>query len=94
MFGKLKSAILNHKIIVIILILILAVGGYYAYQKYHKTAEKISYITDAVTKTTISSSVTGTGQISELKSMDLQSSGSGKIIDLKIKFNIKVLFHN
>jgi len=85
MFGKLKSAILNHKIIVIILILILAVGGYYAYQKYHKTAEKISYITDAVTKTTISSSVTGTGQISELKSMDLQSSGSGKIIDLKIK---------
>jgi len=84
-FSKIKNAAAAHKIITGLAIIILAGGGYYGRQHFFPAPVKYKYVTEAAAKTTISVSVTGSGQISELNSIDLKSLTSGALVSLNIK---------
>ncbi|MDD4902167.1 MAG: efflux RND transporter periplasmic adaptor subunit [Patescibacteria group bacterium] len=84
-FLKIKGIIAAHKIMTGAAIIILAVGGYYGYQKFFPSAPKYRYATEATVKTTISVSITGSGQVSELNSIDLKPQTSGALIAMNIK---------
>ncbi len=76
-FGKIKSMIAAHKIITVLVIIILGVAGYYGYQKFNATSTKTSYVTQPISLQTITVSVTGSGQVSELNSVDIKPQISG-----------------
>jgi HlyD family secretion protein len=84
-FLKIKNAIVAHKIITVVAIIVLLGGGYYGYQKFFPAAIKYKYVTEAAIKTTISVSITGSGQVSELNSIDLKPSTSGALKILNVK---------
>ncbi|MDD5527659.1 MAG: biotin/lipoyl-binding protein [Patescibacteria group bacterium] len=84
-FGKIKSAIAAHKIITFLAIIILAAGAYYGYQKFFIAAPQTRYVTSPIIKTTITAAVTGSGQISELNSIDLKPQTSGTLTALNVK---------
>lgn len=84
-FSKIKGALAAHKFITAVVIIILAVGGYYGYQKFSVKPVVYKYVTEAAAKTTISVSVTGSGQVSELNSIDLKPLTSGVLTAMNIK---------
>jgi HlyD family secretion protein len=84
-FLKIRGIIAAHKIMTGMIIIILAVGGYYGYQKLFPSAPKYRYTTEAAIKTTISVSVTGSGQVSELNSIDLKPQTSGALIAMNVR---------
>lgn len=67
--------------IIKILLLLLILGGvaFYFYQKNKDGEETLTYVLAQVEKGTISTSVSGTGQVSASKQIDVQASASGKI---------------
>ncbi|HTX86966.1 MAG TPA: efflux RND transporter periplasmic adaptor subunit [Candidatus Nanoarchaeia archaeon] len=87
-FSKIRGAIVAHKIITVLAIIILAVIGYYGYQKLNTGKIKISYVTQAISRSTINVSVTGSGQVSELNSVDIKPQVSGNSETL-VTLNIK-----
>jgi|WetSurMetagenome_2_1015567.scaffolds.fasta_scaffold13422_5 HlyD family secretion protein len=91
-FLKIKAVVYTHKIMTGLALIILVFGGYYGYQKFFPAAIKYKYITEAAVKTTISVSVTGSGQVSELNSIDLKPSTSGalKILNIKKGDQVKI----
>jgi HlyD family secretion protein len=76
---KIKSYILAHKIISTILLVIIIFIGYWIYGKITSTTGETRYVLSAVTKGTIVSSVTGSGQVSALNQIDLKPTVSGNI---------------
>jgi RND family efflux transporter MFP subunit len=87
-FSKIKNGIGAHKIITALVIIILAVGGYYGYQKLNAGTTKVSYVTQPASLQTITVSVTGSGQVSELNSVDIKPQVSGNSESL-VTLNIK-----
>ena len=83
-FMKVKEIALKHKIISIVVILCLVAGGYYWYQSATNTSGVTRYVLAAATNGTITSSVSGTGQVSASNQMTLSpgSGASGKIVYL------------
>ncbi len=77
-----KTIILQHKVIAIILIAIFASGGYVVYGKVKGTKNDIRYVLASVEKGTLTSSVSGSGQISVSNQVDIKSKASGDIIFL------------
>lgn len=75
----------NHKTTIIITLLILILSGYYGYKKYYATILPLQYSTQAAQKTTITISVSGSGQVSELNKIDLKPLSSGAIITTGVK---------
>jgi len=92
-FTKIKEAMSKHKIISIILILCLLGGGYLWYKSSTNTGGVTRYVLAAVTKGTITSSVSGTGQVLASDQMTLSpgSGASGKIVYLNAASGQKVL---
>lgn len=84
-FSKIKGAIAAHKIRTAVIIVVLVAGGYYGYQKFSVKAPVYKYATEAAVKTTISVSVTGSGQVSELNSIDLKPLTSGVLTAMNVK---------
>jgi HlyD family secretion protein len=87
-FGKIKSMIAAHKIITVLVIIVLAGGGYYLYQKANVGVSKTTYVTQPVTRQTITVSVTGSGQLSEMNSVDIKPQVTGNSESL-VTLNIK-----
>lgn len=87
-FAKIKSFVIAHKFITVILVGLVVVGGYYGYQKFTAGVTTTSYVTSAVTRQTISVAVTGSGQLSELNSVDIKPQVSGNSESLVV-MNIK-----
>ncbi|HNY35956.1 MAG TPA: efflux RND transporter periplasmic adaptor subunit [Candidatus Pacearchaeota archaeon] len=78
LFSKIKTFALGHKILsVFILVVIVSSPFVVNYFLPHKTT--ISYVTQSVKKGNISVSVSGTGQVSSLKDVDLTAEVSGNI---------------
>ncbi|MCL5666198.1 MAG: efflux RND transporter periplasmic adaptor subunit [Patescibacteria group bacterium] len=75
----------NHKLPTAVLILILAGGGYYWQKKSHSEAQTIKYVTQAAQKTTIISSITGTGQVAASNQVDIKAQTSGTIKSVPVK---------
>lgn len=78
MFQKLLKLIKAHKIISAIGIAIVIFGSFQWYQKSHSTSGAVQYITGPAQKTTITVSISGTGQISAQNKIDLKPGGSGQ----------------
>jgi RND family efflux transporter MFP subunit len=87
-FSKIKSAIAAHKVITALVIIILIAGGYYFYQNATAGVSKTSYVTQAASLQTITVSVTGSGQVSEMNSVEIKPQISGNSESLT-QLNIK-----
>jgi len=77
--SKTKLYIVGHKIISAVILIAILFGGYWAYGKVTSARGETRYVTAKVEKGTIISSVTGSGQVSALNSIDLKSKVSGTI---------------
>ncbi len=85
MFKKFLGGILKHKIISAIVIIALAGGGYYAYKSLNSKGTETKYVLAAVQKGTITTSVSGTGQVSASNQVDVQAKASGELVYLNVK---------
>ncbi len=75
----------KHKLKLFFSLIIVLMGGYYGYQKFLKKPTPIEYLTEPVQKTTITVSVDGSGQVSDLNKIDLKPLASGEIVETKVK---------
>lgn len=69
----------------LILALILAVAGYFAYQKFQPQTEKVEYLTGKVELGTIENSVMASGKIQAIKTVDVGAQVSGEITQLFVE---------
>ncbi len=81
---KIKTYIIAHKIISIIILIIIIFVGNLIYGKITSTTGETRYILSAVTKGSIISSVTGSGQVSASSQIDIKPKVSGTITYLNI----------
>jgi multidrug resistance efflux pump len=83
--SKFISFIQLHKFWTAVIIVVIAAGGWYWYSRAHAGTATVQYVTTPVAQQTITSSVTGSGQVSSLNSVNLtpQTSGALTAIDVK-----------
>lgn len=80
---KIKSLVLGHKIISIIVIVVLMIGSYFLFFRNNKT--EAEYITSKVSKGDIVVEVSGTGQIEASNTIDIKPKASGEITYVGVK---------
>jgi len=76
---KIKTLITRHKIASLIIIIIIAALGYFYYKSLPNDVKKTSYALAEVTKGTLITSVSGTGQISVSNQVDVTAKTSGDV---------------
>lgn len=81
---------LQKKFWLVIIVVVLLVGGYYFYQKSVSKGANVSYVTGQVTKGTLVSSVSGSGQAETSDQLDIKPQTDGRITVLNIKQNQQV----
>lgn len=74
-----KKYVSNHKAKSLVLIIIIVGLGYWTYTKLHPATSTNKYITTTVQKGTITTSVTGSGQVSVSNQIDLKPKASGNV---------------
>ena len=84
-FTKIRSYAVAHKVISLIAVIVLLCGAYYAYGKMTSTSGDTRYVTGTVTKGTITTSISGSGQVAALNQIDIKSKVSGDIIYLPVQ---------
>lgn len=77
--NKKKSYIFSHKILSIIILLVIILVGYWGYGKITSTSGDTRYITAKVTKSTIISTVSGSGQVSTSNQINITPKTSGDV---------------
>lgn len=82
---KIKTYVIAHKIISAIMLIMVLFVGNWAYRKITSTTGEARYITSKVTKGTIVSAVTGSGQVSASNQIDIKSKVAGMINYVGIK---------
>lgn len=85
MFTKIWKFLARHKIIVTLLVLAVAGGGYYEYTALNGAKTETKYVLAAAEKGTIISSISGSGQVSVSNQTDVKPKASGDIIYLGAK---------
>lgn len=84
-FSSVKSFVFSHKIIsiiVLVAVLGLSIGAFVMFGSKKKT---VNYVTQAAKLSDISVSVSGTGQVSSLKSVSITSKVSGDLLSVNVK---------
>lgn len=84
-FNRFRAFALRHKFISIIVIVVLLVAGYFAYGAVTKGNTSPTYISSAVSKGTITTSVSASGQVSAQSQINLQFKASGTLVYLGVK---------
>ena len=84
MLQKIKERIFRHKFIAILIVAALAGGGYWFYQSSGKTQAATRYVLATAQKGTIISSVSGTGQVSSVKEVEVKPETSGTITSVNV----------
>ncbi len=79
MFKKIFAFILKHKIYSAIAVVVLIFGGNFVYKSVKGNASTISYVLDSVTKGTLITSISGSGQISVTNQVDIKAKSSGEV---------------
>lgn len=87
---RIKNFVFKHKKISFAFLLILIIGGYFGYKSLNNTSEETRYILAAVEKGIITTSVSGTGQVSVSNQVDLKAKASGEIVYLNAKIGQQV----
>jgi len=77
---KFFKFLLRHKIYTIIVILVVAGLGYFAWQKWFVKSASVSYVTATVERGALVSSISGTGQVAASNQLDIKANASGDII--------------
>jgi HlyD family secretion protein len=90
-FNKLKSYIVAHKIISIVVFIIIIFIGYKVYSSITSTTGDTKYTLSVVSKGTVISSVDGSGQVSASSQIDLKPNVSGTITYIGVKPGDQVL---
>ena len=88
--NKIKSYIVAHKIISVVVIIAIVALGYWGYGKINNTTGVTRYVLSAVTKNTIISSVSGSGQVSVSNQVNINPTVSGTLTSVNIKPGDKV----
>jgi len=88
--AKIKSYIVAHKIISIVILIIIILIGYWSYGKITSTAGDTRYITAKVEKGTIIASISGSGQVSSLNQIDIKAKVSGDVVYLSAQNGQKI----
>ena len=78
------SKLAQHKVLTGFIILIVVVAGYYWYQKATATPAQTKYVLAAVTKGTLISSVSGTGQVLASNQTDVKPKVSGDVVSAPV----------
>ena len=89
-FNKIKAYIVAHKIISVLVVVALIFVGRYIYTKTISGTNESRYVTTTVSKGTIISSVSGSGQVSVSNQVDIKPNVSGAITYVAIKPGDKV----
>jgi HlyD family secretion protein len=84
-FQKIRGYVRAHKKTSVLILLVVAYGGYYIYGKLTDTSGETRYVMSAVTKGTLISSVSGSGQVSASNQIDIKPKVSGDIVSIKVK---------
>ncbi len=82
---KIIALIRGHKIIFFFIIAVIALGGYFIYQKINTKENNISYLTAKVQRGILISSIFGTGQVSSLNQIEIKPKVSGNVVLVNIK---------
>ena len=77
---KTKLFILRHKFWSLVAIIIILAGAYFAYGAMTKTTGATSYVTSKATNGTITTSVSGSGQVAASNQIDIKPEASGKLV--------------
>ena len=89
-FLKIKTFIVAHKIISAIIIIAILGLGYYGYGKITNTGATTRYVLSKVTKGTIISSVTDSGQVSAFNQININPTVSGALTSVNVSPGDKV----
>lgn len=84
-FSKTKLFVAGHKIGSGIIVIVLLVAVYFAYGAIFNKKTGATYISSAVTKGTITTSVSGSGQVSASNTISLQFKASGTLVYLPVQ---------
>lgn len=66
----------------LLVLIILAGGGYWAYAKWHSSSVTVKYITAVAERGTLISSISGTGQVSAANQIDIKSKVAGDVLSV------------
>ncbi len=87
---KFFRSLVRDKVKLTVLIIILAVAGYFAYRHFTAPAAQTRYVTAQASKQTIVVSVSGTGQVSQDHTVNITPQTSGKLTSVNVKQGDKV----
>ncbi|MFA6215629.1 MAG: efflux RND transporter periplasmic adaptor subunit [Patescibacteria group bacterium] len=76
--------LLKKKIILLLIAIVILVAGYFGYKVIKPSTPQTSYVTAAVAKGTIVTSISGTGQVSSSNQIDITPKVSGDITSVKV----------
>lgn len=89
-FGRIYHTALRHKFWSAIVLMVLAYGGYYAYGKITTLPAETRYVLVPVERGIITSTVSGSGQVSVLNQLELKPKVSGTVLRVLKKAGDKV----
>jgi len=84
-FTRIKPYIVAHKVISALVVVVLLGGAYFVYGKVTSTTGETRYVTETIGKSTLTTSISGSGQVSASKQVDLKSKVSGDIVYLPVQ---------
>ncbi len=84
MFTRLKTYLLAHKFFSAFLILLVLGGGYWTVKKVTTPPAVAHYVLSAVTRETLITSVSGSGQVSALNQVDIKPKASGDVVAVPV----------
>ncbi|KKS04066.1 MAG: Efflux transporter, RND family, MFP subunit [Candidatus Nomurabacteria bacterium GW2011_GWC2_41_8] len=88
--NKIKSHVIAHKTISVVVLIIIISISYWSYKKITDTSGDIRYITAKVQRGTIISSVSGSGQVSASNQIDIKAKVSGEVVYIAAQDGQKV----
>lgn len=77
---KIFKSIVSHKIMSAMIFVLIAGGGYYSYKVIFGSSQTVNYVTAAVEKGTLITSISGSGQVSATNQVDIKPKTSGEIM--------------
>jgi len=75
----------KHKIVSVLILIVLVVGGYFGYKKINGNKTETRYVLEAVQKGSIITTVSGSGQISASNQVEVKPKVSGEILKIAVK---------
>lgn len=85
MLNNILKFIIKRKAVAIIVVILLAISGYYGYRVIKSGATTTQYVLASVEKGTLINSISGSGQISASDQIDVKPKASGALIGVNIK---------